>query len=52
MFYISHKVLKLLKNNLLTNALRESSNIDGKKDYAATVGSNTIRCSLLFVKEE
>ena len=52
MFYISHKVLKLFKNNLLTNALRESGNIDCKKDYATTVGSNTTGCSLFFVKEE
>ena len=46
MFSISHKVLKLLKNNLLTNALRESSNIDCKKDYAATVGSKGVLYSL------
>ena len=52
MFYISHKVLKFFKNNLLTNAFRKSGNIDCKKDYAATVGSNPIGCSLFFVKEE
>ena len=52
MFYISHKVLKFFKNNLLTNALKKYGNIDCKKDYAATVRSNPIGCSLFFVKEE